>query len=110
MRSCPTAASRWSRTASRRSASSPNRARYDALRVGPALDDLDLGPLISRRQQAVVEGFLARGEDLRVAGRGRIVDDAPAGGSSVAPVLLAEVDAAIDQAQVKAVAAKYIPI
>jgi aldehyde dehydrogenase (NAD+) len=66
-------------------------ARYDALRVGPALDDLDLGPLISRRQQAVVEGFLARGADLRVAGRGHVVDGAPPGGSYLAPVLLAEV-------------------
>ena len=60
-------------------------ARYDALRVGPALDDLDLGPLISARQKAVVEGFLARGLDLAVAGRGAVVDAAPAGGHYLAP-------------------------
>ena len=58
--------------------------RYDALRVGPALDDLDLGPLISLRQQAIVEGFLARADGLRLAGRGAVVDDAPAGGYYVA--------------------------
>ena len=65
-------------------------AAYDALRVGPALDDLDLGPLISVRQKAVVEGFLARGLDLAVAGRGRVVETAPAGGNYLAPLLLAD--------------------
>jgi aldehyde dehydrogenase (NAD+) len=66
-------------------------ARYGALRAGPALADLDLGPLISPRQKAVVEDFLAKGLDLSVAGRGSIVDDAPAGGNYLAPVLLADV-------------------
>ncbi len=66
-------------------------ARYDALRVGPAREDLDLGPLISSRQAEVVAGWLGQGSDLPVAGRGRIVDHAPAGGSYAAPVLLADV-------------------
>ncbi len=66
-------------------------ARYDALRAGPALADLDLGPLISARQKEIVEGYLARGRDLRVAGRGSVVADAPAGGAWVAPVLFADV-------------------
>ncbi len=66
-------------------------ARYDALVAGPALADRDLGPLISARQKERVEGYLARGTDLRVAGRGRIEDDAPAGGNYVAPVLFADV-------------------
>jgi aldehyde dehydrogenase (NAD+) len=64
-------------------------ARYRALRVGPAAADLDLGPLISARQKAVVEAFLAAGADLQVAGEGAIVPDAPAGGHYVAPRLLA---------------------
>jgi aldehyde dehydrogenase (NAD+) len=68
-------------------------ARYDALRAGPALDDLDLGPLISPRQKDVVEGYLAKGPDLAVAGRGVVVEAAPAGGSYVAPVLFADVPA-----------------
>jgi aldehyde dehydrogenase (NAD+) len=66
-------------------------ARYDALRVGRAVDDLDLGPLISARQKDVVEGYLARGLDLAVAGRGTVVDGLPAGGNYVAPVLFADV-------------------
>ncbi len=68
--------------------------RYRALRVGPAVADLDVGPLISARQEAVVRGFLEAGGDLTVAATGRIVADAPAGGHYVAPHLLAGVDPA----------------
>lgn len=66
-------------------------ARYRALRVGPARADLDLGPLISARQKAVVEGYLARGSELELAVRGEIVGNAPAGGHYVAPHLFAGV-------------------
>ena len=64
-------------------------ARYRALKVGPALDDLDLGPLISARQKEIVEGFLAMAPEGSVAARGRIVAGAPEGGHYVAPTLLA---------------------
>ncbi|SOH94736.1 aldehyde dehydrogenase (NAD+) [Monaibacterium marinum] len=60
--------------------------RYSALRVGAAKDNLEIGPLISARQKATVEGFLKLGGDI--AGQGRIVDDAPQGGHYVAPTLL----------------------
>jgi aldehyde dehydrogenase (NAD+) len=63
--------------------------RYRALRVGPAMADLDLGPLISARQKAIVEGFLAMAPAGAVAARGSIVAEAPAGGHYVAPTLLA---------------------
>ncbi len=63
--------------------------RYRALRAGPARADLDLGPLISARQKAMVEGFLALAPEGSVAARGRIVADAPEGGHYLAPVLLA---------------------
>ena len=66
-------------------------ARYNALRVGPACADLNLGPLISARQKEIVEGFLAMADDLEVAARGKVVPDAPAGGHYVAPVLLSDV-------------------
>ncbi len=66
-------------------------ARYGALKVGPALSDLDVGPLISARQKAVVEGFLALAGDLTMAARGQVVEGAPAGGHYVAPALLADV-------------------
>ena len=63
--------------------------RYRALRVGPAEADLDVGPLISARQKAIVEGFLDRGASLPVAARGTVVPDAPAGGHYIAPTLIA---------------------
>ncbi|MDV7142488.1 aldehyde dehydrogenase family protein [Tropicimonas sp. TH_r6] len=62
--------------------------RYGALRVGPAMSDLEVGPLISARQKQIVEGYLRLGSDLEVLGEGRIVEDAPAGGHYVAPRLL----------------------
>lgn len=65
-------------------------AAYDALRVGPAEADLNVGPLISARQKEIVEDFLAQGADLKVAGRGQITDT-PEGGHYVAPTLFADV-------------------
>ena len=70
------------------------KERYEALRVGPAMADLDVGPLISARQKAMVEGYLELGRaDGLVAAEGRIVEDAPAGGHYVRPTLFADVPA-----------------
>ena len=65
--------------------------RYKTLRVGPALDDLDVGPLISAKQRDTVETFLAlaRASGLRVAALATLGADAPAGGFYVLPTLLA---------------------
>jgi aldehyde dehydrogenase (NAD+) len=65
--------------------------RYRALRVGPAEADLDVGPLISERQQAVVENFVREGAGLTLAAEGTIVADAPRGGHYVRPALFAGV-------------------
>jgi aldehyde dehydrogenase (NAD+) len=65
--------------------------RYAALTAAPALADRDLGPLISARQRAIVEGYLARGGDLVLAARGRVAEDAPPGGHYVAPALFSDV-------------------
>jgi aldehyde dehydrogenase (NAD+) len=69
--------------------------RYRALKVGPALADLDVGPLISARQHQIVTRYLelARSGGLATAARGEIVADAPEGGWYVAPTLVAGVDA-----------------
>jgi aldehyde dehydrogenase (NAD+) len=66
-------------------------ARYKALKVGPADADLDVGPLISERQKAIVSRFIAEGADLKMAATARIVEDAPKGGYYVAPTLFADV-------------------
>ena len=70
--------------------------RYAALRVGPALADLDVGPVISRRQRDVIEHYLALARDsgLVVAAQAALVPDAPAGGHYVRPTLLADVPGA----------------
>ncbi|MEL6571636.1 MAG: aldehyde dehydrogenase family protein [Pseudomonadota bacterium] len=63
--------------------------KYSALRAGPALSDLNVGPLVSQRQKEIVERFIAKGNNLEIAARGEIVADAPAGGAYVAPTLFA---------------------
>ncbi|MBT3141233.1 aldehyde dehydrogenase [Phaeobacter gallaeciensis] len=66
---------------------------YGALTVGPATEDLRLGPLISDRQKDIVTGFLNKGADLPIAGQGVIVDYAPKSGAYVRPTLFADVPA-----------------
>ena len=68
-------------------------AAFEALRVGPAAMDLDLGPLIRASQQQRVWDFLS---DAQVAGiplvaQGRVVDSAPETGFYQAPTLLRDV-------------------
>lgn len=65
--------------------------RYRGLRVGQATDDLDVGPLISKRQKAVVEGFIDDAGDLELAARGAVEPGVPAGGHYVAPALYSDV-------------------
>ena len=64
--------------------------RYRALKVGPALADLDLGPVVSGRQQEIVEGYLdlARKEGLAIAAQGSVIANAPRGGHYVRPTLI----------------------
>ena len=70
-------------------------AAYRALRVGPALDDPDVGPLISAHQREIVQGFLAAARDdgLTVAAQAALPAGLPTGGCYVAPTLLAPVAA-----------------
>ena len=65
--------------------------RYCSLTARPAMADGDLGPLISARQQGIVNGFLDQASDLSCAAQGQIAEDAPNGGSYVAPHLFADV-------------------
>jgi aldehyde dehydrogenase (NAD+) len=65
--------------------------RYRALRVGPALADLDVGPLVSARQREIVSGFIDDLGEGRIVARGELAADLPPGGHYLAPALLAEV-------------------
>jgi aldehyde dehydrogenase (NAD+) len=67
--------------------------RFAALKVGPALADLDCGPLIRASQLDRVRAFLDEAEHgaIVTVAQGRIVSDAPVGGYYVAPRLLRDV-------------------
>jgi len=68
---------------------------YRALRVGPAMSDLNLGPLVSAKQKEIVAGYLTRAsaDGLSLVASGEIIDEAPAGGFYAAPTLWADVPA-----------------
>ncbi len=74
---------------------------YRGLRVGPALGEHDVGPLVSSRQRDIVTRYLdvARDDGLRAVASGTIVRDAPNGGFYVRPTLFADVDPAHRLAQ-----------
>jgi len=65
--------------------------RYRNLQVGSALDDLDVGPMISSRQKAIVEDYLAKGHDLTLLATGVMSEKASADGHFVLPALFADV-------------------
>ena len=61
--------------------------RYRELRVAPALENADVGPMVSARQKRIVEGFLAQVSEDQVIARGQLCDTAT-GGHYVAPALV----------------------
>jgi aldehyde dehydrogenase (NAD+) len=65
--------------------------RYGALKVGAALDDLDVGPLISLRQKRIVEDYISKGADLDMAAQGVLMQGANPGGAFVRPTLFIDV-------------------
>ncbi len=65
--------------------------RYRAMKVGTAMSDVNVGPLISARQKEIVTGFLSQGSDLRLAAEGSIVEGTPEEGHYVVPTLFADV-------------------
>ena len=67
--------------------------RFAALQAGPAMADLDCGPLIRDTQLARVRDFLdhARRDGIATVAQGTVARDAPAGGYYVAPTLLRDV-------------------
>ncbi len=70
--------------------------RYRALRVGPALDDPDVGPVISARQRDLVQGYLevVKSTGLHIAAQAPLPATVPPGGCYVQPTLVADVNPA----------------
>ncbi|OIP87143.1 MAG: aldehyde dehydrogenase [Rhodobacterales bacterium CG2_30_65_12] len=64
---------------------------YNGMMSAEALRDANLGPLISARQKEIVESYLAKGADLRIAGQGKVLDDVPPGGHYLPATLFADV-------------------
>ncbi|QNP59042.1 aldehyde dehydrogenase family protein [Paenacidovorax monticola] len=75
--------------------------RFQALRVGPGMQDLEVGPLVNRKQQQKVKAMVdaAEADGIRVAARAQLAEGAPAEGCYVLPTLLAEVPASHSIAQ-----------
>ena len=67
------------------------KARFEAIEVGPSDEDAVMGPLISARQKARVEAYIAE-SDQPIIARGRIGTNTPGGGFYVAPVLFGPCD------------------
>ena len=69
--------------------------RYRALRIGPAMEDPDVGPVISSRQRDIIEGYLGvvRDSGLHIAAQAALPASLPVGGCYVAPTLVADVSA-----------------
>lgn len=65
--------------------------RFAALKAAPGPEDGDFGPLISKRQQGRVQGYLDAA-DAPVMARGSVAEGAPKGGFYVAPALFGPVD------------------
>ncbi|MDZ4313080.1 MAG: aldehyde dehydrogenase family protein [Cypionkella sp.] len=65
---------------------------YEGLVVGPAIGSHDLGPLVSRKQQQIVQSFIDRGkQELTLAAEGQMHPDAAPDGHFVLPTLFSEV-------------------
>lgn len=65
--------------------------KYKDLIARPAIEDGALGPLISKRQKSIVEGFIDKGQNLSLVAQGDIHSNAPSEGHYVAPRLFADV-------------------
>jgi len=67
------------------------RQRYESLQVGAALNDLDVGPLISKRQKDIVNSFIRSGDDLEKLAEGQLSQNASQDGYFVRPTLFGKV-------------------
>ncbi|MHB0773004.1 aldehyde dehydrogenase family protein [Bradyrhizobium sp. 1.29L] len=67
--------------------------RFNALRVGSASQDLDLGPVVNAAQQSRIESYLdmARRDRLPILGEGSFGTNLPTGGYYVKPTFIADV-------------------
>ena len=66
-------------------------AKYKMLLVGSAMDDLDIGPLISKKQHEIVSDYIRQGTDLELAAKGKFNADINNDGFYCLPHLFVDV-------------------
>ncbi|OAN82192.1 aldehyde dehydrogenase [Jannaschia sp. EhC01] len=66
-------------------------AEINALTIAPAMEDARLGPLVSARQKAIVEGFLAQATPDQILAQAPLPEGLPEGGNYVAPTLIGNI-------------------
>ncbi len=62
-----------------------------ALRIAPAMDDADIGPLVSARQKGIVERFLAQASPDQILAQAPLPDGLPEGGNYIPPTLIGHI-------------------
>ncbi len=65
---------------------------YKKLTVGPAIEDFDVGPLISNKQADIVKKYLNAGSDLKKIAEAKLIDKQVSKGFFISPTLFGEVD------------------
>ena len=68
-------------------------SQYKMLKVGAAMDDLDIGPLISKKQHDIVSDYIEQGKDLELAATGIFSEAINKGGFYCLPHLFVDVPA-----------------
>ena len=66
-------------------------AAISALKIAPAMDDADVGPLVSARQKGIVESFLAQVTPDQILAQAPLPDGLPEGGNYIAPTLIGHI-------------------
>ena len=67
--------------------------QYEMLLVGSAMDDLDVGPLISKKQHEIVSNYIQQGKDLELVATGKYKEEINNGGFYCLPQLFVDVPA-----------------
>ncbi len=62
-----------------------------ALQIAPAIEDADIGPLVSARQKSIVERFLAQASPDQILAQAPLPEGLPEGGSYVPPTLIGHI-------------------
>ncbi len=67
------------------------KTAISALKIAPAMADADVGPLVSARQKAIVEGFLAQTTPDQILAQASLPANLPSGGNYIAPTLIGHI-------------------